>query len=105
MAAPQARMALLGGLMIAVKCSTPNMPRLLTVKVLSAMSSADRPRVRAFSPSALLSALMARRLLRSASRITATTSPPPFDSSSATATPTFTCLCMAIASPAQLLFT
>jgi hypothetical protein len=39
--------------MIAVKCSTPNIPRFEIVKVASDMSCTDRPFVRAFSASDL----------------------------------------------------
>ena len=101
-AAPQARIALLGGLMMAVKLSTPNMPRFEMVKVAPDISSMERPLVRAFSPSARTSPEICRRLFRLASLTTPTTRPPPFSSGSAIATPTFTCWWTRMRSPAQL---
>ena len=72
--------------MIAIKASTPYMPRLLMVKVPPPRSAGDSLRACALATSSARRAAIAARPSVSASWITGTTSP----SSIATARPTFT---------------
>ena len=91
-------MAASGWLMMGVKLSTPNMPRLDTVKVEPLYSSAPSWLARARSAKSLALADRASRLSRSASRITGTMSP----ASRATAMPRFTWARRMICSPSRL---
>ncbi|MCX4474579.1 hypothetical protein OOK41_30450 [Micromonospora sp. NBC_01655] len=78
--------------MIAVKCSTPHMPRLLMVKVPSAMSAVFSVRFAALSVSARVCAEIAVTDVRPASRITGTMSP----AGEATAMPMLTRPCSTV---------